>query len=189
MRGGGGLILARPSVYADPAQTLKGVRDQILSGHHAGAWDGPGITSASAAADPTTAVGYAVAAAPGTFLGVPVLAGDILVRHTKSGDANLDATVNFADLLALAKNYNTSAKYWFHGDFNYDGTVNFADLLSLAKNYNQSLPADPVPGAPATFVQDLAAAFAQVPEPSTALFALAAAFGCARSPRRGRRVR
>jgi hypothetical protein len=166
--------------------TAAGMRAQILSGRHAGAWDGPGINSASAAADPTTAVGYAVATAPGTFLGVAVAAGDILVRHTKSGDASLDGVVNFADLLALAKNYNGSARHWFEGDFNYDGTVNFSDLLALAKNYNQSLPTDPVPGAPAAFNADLANAFAQVPEPSTALFALAAACGFALSTRRRR---
>jgi hypothetical protein len=32
---------------------------------------------------------------------------------------------------------------WFQGDFNYDGKVNFADLLALAKNYNSPAPSDP----------------------------------------------
>jgi hypothetical protein len=55
------------------------------------------------------------------------------------GDANLDGTVNFSDLLVLAKNYNTTGDVWEQGDFNGDGTVNFSDLLVLAKNYNVSM--------------------------------------------------
>jgi hypothetical protein len=67
-----------------------------------------------------------------------------------AGDANHDRTVNFADLLALAKNYNGTGKTYAQGDFNYDGIVNFADLLTLAKSYNKSLPAPPPATAPAT---------------------------------------
>jgi hypothetical protein len=64
------------------------------------------------------------------------------------GDANRDRTVNFNDLLILARNYNTTSAIWSQGDFNGDGVVNFGDLLILAKAYNQALPATP-PGAPA----------------------------------------
>ncbi len=58
------------------------------------------------------------------------------------GDATLDMTVNFDDLLALAANYNDSAspKRWIEGDFTGDQLVNFDDLLVLAANYNQSAP-------------------------------------------------
>jgi hypothetical protein len=57
-----------------------------------------------------------------------------------AGDANGDHTVNFNDLLALAKNYNaTTGASRPQGDFNSDRQVNFADLLALAKNYNRSL--------------------------------------------------
>jgi hypothetical protein len=190
LRGGAGLVVARPtSFFTDAAQNLKKVRDQIVSGYHAGAWDGPGIRSASAAADPTTAVGYAVATGPGTFLGVSVATGDVLVRHTKVGDATLDGTVNFNDLLALAKNYNATGAHWYQGDFSYDGTVNFSDLLMLAKNYNAAMPAaDALPGATAAFEADLAAAFAQVPEPSGGLLAMAAG-GLVAATGRRRRVR
>jgi hypothetical protein len=55
------------------------------------------------------------------------------------GDANLDGSVNFADLLVLAKNYNTTTAQWAQGDFNGDGLVNFSDLLLLSKNYNTAL--------------------------------------------------
>jgi titin len=53
------------------------------------------------------------------------------------GDANLDGSVNFNDLLVLARNYNPSvAGGWAAGDFTGDGVVNFSDLLALSRNYN-----------------------------------------------------
>jgi len=147
----------------------------------------------STAADVDHALGYARAAdvlpASGTsysFLGLPVAADDVLIRYTLLGDATLDARVNFDDLLALAKNYNTTAAQWSSGDFNYDDSINFDDLLILAKHYNTSLPTAPIPGATAQFTADLAAAFAQVPEPSAALLSLTAC-GFALSARRRRR--
>jgi autotransporter-associated beta strand protein len=91
------------------------------------------------------------------------------------GDANLDGTVNFDDLLKLAANYNTSGKNWAQGDSNYDGTVNFDDLLKLAANYNQTITG--------SFGGDWALAQA-VPEP-TVLTIVAA--GTAVSLRRRRR--
>jgi rhamnogalacturonan endolyase len=58
-----------------------------------------------------------------------------------AGDANRDRTVNFDDLLVLAKNYNKMGATYSQGDLNYDGVVNFDDLLILAKAYNQTLAA------------------------------------------------
>jgi hypothetical protein len=91
------------------------------------------------------------------------------------GDANLDGTVDFNDLVALAQNYNTSGKTWFHGDFTYDGTVDFNDLVQLAQNYNQPVPSDPA-FASASFDADLARAFASVPEPGTSALVGAGTF-------------
>jgi prepilin-type processing-associated H-X9-DG protein len=75
-------------------------------------------------------------------------------RLPKPGDANRDWTVDFADLLAVARNFGKSDQPFTHGDFNYDGTVNFADLLILARNYN---PASTVVGAVAASAPVLAA--------------------------------
>ena len=178
LRDGGGLDVLG-SMYA--------VREQLVAGYRGGAWDGPGIRSDAAQADRATAVGYASPTGPVTFLGLAAGAGHTLVRHTKYGDANVDSIVNFSDLLALAKNYNSIfAKHWYEGDFNYDNVVNFTDLLLLARNYNQSLATDPLPGTPATFNADLAAAFAQVPEPS-AWSVLALTFAATTGSRRRRR--
>jgi hypothetical protein len=78
------------------------------------------------------------------------------------GDANGDHTVNFTDLLALAKNYNGTGQSRPQGDFNSDRVVNFADLLVLSKNYNRSLPrsirvAQPDGGSSVSGIVDLTA--------------------------------
>ena len=73
------------------------------------------------------------------------------------GDATIDGTVNFADLLVLSQNYNQSVDRWSKGDFNFDGTVNFGDLLSLSQNYNQSAPSAGASAVPEPSVLGLAA--------------------------------
>jgi hypothetical protein len=77
-----------------------------------------------------------------------------------AGDANGDRVVNFADLLALARNYNGTGKTWADGDFTGDGVVNFADLLVLAKNYNKTVSAAAAAPAPAATIDVQALAVA-----------------------------
>lgn len=60
-----------------------------------------------------------------------------MLRVTRYGDANLDGTVNFTDLLALAQSYGQSNSNWDQGDMTYDAAVGFPDLLTLAQNYGQ----------------------------------------------------
>lgn len=80
----------------------------------------------------------------GTFAGqTGIDMTSLLIRPTLAGDATLDGTVNFDDLLKLAAGYNNAGS-WGAGDFNYDGTVNFDDLLLLASNYNNSFVAGSV---------------------------------------------
>jgi hypothetical protein len=70
------------------------------------------------------------------MLGTPDV--DLLVRRvllSDYGDANLDQTVGFADLLALAQNFNLPGA-WSQGDFTGDAIVGFDDLLLLAQNYD-----------------------------------------------------
>jgi sugar lactone lactonase YvrE len=133
-------------------------------------------SGAITSSDPTTG-GLMLAAAPaagaGTFGGVPVDAGDVLVGFAASGDADLDGRVDFNDLVRLAQNYNTTDKFWYQGDFTGDGAVDFNDLVKLAQSYNGLLSAGAVPGASAAFEADLSsAAFASVPEPAWGLAAV-----------------
>ena len=116
------------------------------------------------------------AAHPGSAIGITYTPGagqTLTMKLTLAGDANLDEKVDFTDLVILAQNYNTGSAttYWDNADFNYDHIVNFSDLVLLAQNYNGVFAAAaPIPGAPADFAQDLAAAFATVPEPASGLF-------------------
>jgi hypothetical protein len=182
---------------ASPAASI---RAAILSAKGTGNWAGPGLTSnllAVPANQANRAIGFAEAsavlgAAGGTFAGQAVDGSAVLVRYTVQGDATLDGTVNFDDLLLLAKSYNATGPTvtWGGGDFDYSGTVNFDDLLVLAKNYNAVLPGGAaIPGATAAFDADVAAAFAQaaVPEPSGMMFV--GAIGAAMAAGRRRRQR
>jgi autotransporter-associated beta strand protein len=191
--GTGMLVLDYTSPATTPAAAEAIVRTALARARGTGDWAGTagGITS-SAILDGTRAMGYAQASAlagptGGTYNGATLDADAVVVRMTVAGDATMDGQVNFDDLLALAKNYNSTSGTWSTGDFDYSNVVNFDDLLVLAKNYNKSLAA-PAPGSlPAEFQADVAAAFAAaVPEPSSAALVLAAS-GLVLSGRRRRR--
>ena len=79
-----------------------------------------------------------------------------VVPHWIPGDANLDGTVDFSDLLILAQHYGlTGTAQWTDGDFTNDNNVGFDDLLLLAQHYGQS--------------QAAAASISSVPEPACLL--------------------
>jgi len=65
------------------------------------------------------------------------------------GDFNLDRSVGFADLIAVAQHYNTAVTQYAQGDVNGDGQVGFADLVAVAQNYNTTLPFPGPVAAPA----------------------------------------
>jgi hypothetical protein len=158
--GNGALVL--PYTGTSP---IADIRSLVASGKTPGnTWTGKGITSSLAAANSNYAVIAAESAELGaitSFAGQSFTGSAVLVRVTLRGDATLDQTVNFDDLLKLAANYNQSTgQLWTGGDFNYDGAVNFDDLLILAANYNQS-------GVTGSFAGDWALAQSLVPEPAT----------------------
>jgi Ca2+-binding RTX toxin-like protein len=64
------------------------------------------------------------------------------------GDVNLDRTVGFADLVAVAQHYGSNNTLFADGDLNGDGMVSFADLVAVAQNYGNTL-IPPVPAAAA----------------------------------------
>jgi len=182
------------SGLAGPA-TFNAVQNAVRSGYNAAGtlWTGSGINS-SVARDNSTAygIGYAqssavLGAGGGVFRGETVDGTAIVARFTLLGDATLDGVVDFNDLVKLAQSYNTAGTTWNSGDFTYDGVTDFNDLVKLAQSYNTGiLGAPPIPGASASFEQDLARAAALVPEPS--MFAVmgmaAAATGLGRRRRR-----
>jgi autotransporter-associated beta strand protein len=116
-----------------PAST---VANQLKQGYGAtGKWDGTGgITSSVAQSNPSQfTLGYADGA-DNVVAGLP--SGQVLVKYTRAGDANLSGTVDIVDLGILASHYGHAGK-WDQGDFNYDGIVNVVDLGILATNYGR----------------------------------------------------
>jgi hypothetical protein len=147
------------------------IRQWLTTGYANDAWAGPGIDSSAAAINPGR---YAIGYADGnTDEGTPAGPNQVLVEYTLAGDANLDGTVNFADLLVVAQNFNHTldthgnAIDWADGDFNYDGVVNFADLLLVAQNFNQTLSAGQLAQVPGSFSAAWNLALAEVQQAST----------------------
>ncbi len=159
---------------ASPAAS---VRTQLTTGRSTGTWFGANGIVSSLANNNGRAIGYGEASSllgptGGMFFGRPADGTSVLILFTLEGDTNLDRSVNFVDLLALARNYNpTAGKVWSDGDFNYDGLVNFTDLLTLARNYGLSLSSSEASLlsdiAGADFITDWNAARTAIPEPAT----------------------
>lgn len=125
----------------DPATAalVSGIRSFLASGYNGGAWNGPGINSSDAHAHQGFALGYANDPTQDTFT----------IKYTLAGDVNLDGTVGFADLVAVAQHYgaNDPNLTWTQGDVTYDGKVGFADLVAVAQGYGQTLAPAAVPAA------------------------------------------
>jgi len=126
--------------YTSGNNPIAAIRNYLSNGYGGGAWNGNGtagnvgriISSTAAAAGRT--LGYADSA---DNVVAGLASNTILVKYTIPGDANLDGSVNFSDLVILAQHYGANAT-WDQGDFGYGGKVNFADLVALAQNYNKS---------------------------------------------------
>lgn len=103
-----------------------------------------------------------------TFGSIAVDETAVLALLTLKGDTNLDRTVDFTDLLNLARAFN-SAGTWLDGDSDGNGVVDFTDLLAVAKNFNAALLTDGTvrPGDAGDFESTWALAGSLVPEPAT----------------------
>jgi hypothetical protein len=149
------------------------IREQIISGRGGGGlgktWNGPGISSSRAAADPVNAgsLGYAVngnlpLGAYATFAGQTVDASTVLIRYTRTGDANLDGVVNNNDVTIVGANYapDFEKPRWDLGDFDFNGFVDNNDVTLLGVYYNPGATPIPTPDAAAS------SSLAAIPEPS-----------------------
>jgi autotransporter-associated beta strand protein len=166
--------------FGSPANDpIAAVVSALTNGYSSGFWTGTGITSSAAAADSSLyTVGYADGNVDTNGAAAP---NQILVKFTLAGDANLDGTVNFADLLVVAQHFNTSGNDWAEGNFLYDpnGVVGFSDLLLVAQNFNLSL-SELVPQVlTETFAspEALSAQIQPIPEPRAILLIAAGAAG------------
>lgn len=169
-----------------PAET---VRQRLLSGRAAGAWNGKGIISSAAAADGQSrvAIGYAessqllglTGSTTSTFSGMAVDATSLMMKHTWYGDANLDGVVNADDYVRLDRGFARSLTGWINGDFDYSGTVNSGDYLLIDRAFvlqSGVLSPDLLAEREAQFGDGYVAALvASVPEPAGAVLLVAAA--------------
>jgi autotransporter-associated beta strand protein len=172
------LILDFSAAESNPAASIRG---QILAGRGGpglGAmWAGKGITSSSAAAavaaEPeSVSLAYAVngdlpLGPYPTFRGEAVDNSSVLVRYTRTGDANLDGVVNDDDVTVVGASYapGVAGASWATGDFDYNGFVDDDDVTLLGVFYNPS--AAPLLGSPPGTVT-------AVPEPAAFYMAILA---------------
>ena len=120
---------------------------QLANGYNGGAWNATSdaIVSSTAASSAIAgdSVGYALKPDTSftTLGGFMLEPSSLIIRYTLQGDANLDRTVNFTDLLRVAQSYNQTGKSWAQGNFNYDALakVDFNDVLLLAQKYGVSV--------------------------------------------------
>ncbi len=123
--------------------SLAGITTQIATGYNGGNWQGTtGITSSTAQSTGNTALGIILnddgSGNPllSTFDGESVSTGDVLVKYTYFGDANLDGVVNGSDYTLIDNGFNNSLTGWNNGDFNYDGVINGDDYTLIDNSFN-----------------------------------------------------
>jgi fibronectin-binding autotransporter adhesin len=180
--GNGGLIdLNNNGLVVSAANAnFSDIYNQLTTGYHTGSWTGTsGIISTDAATDPThlTTLGIIIndtgansgsptgTAAYTTFEGNPTSDGDVLVKYTYYGDANLDGHVDGSDYSLIDTGYQGHLTGWFNGDFNYDGVVDGSDYSLIDNDFNQQ--------SVAGFASEVASPMAElagtaaVPEPAS----------------------
>ncbi len=154
--------------FGDPISAIRGY---LISGFAGGAWNGIGIDSSTAAlpANSNFALGYADGA-DGIVTGLS--SGQIEIKYTRYGDANLDGVVNGDDFSIVVGNLGKLDAAWDKGDFNYDGVVSGDDFSLLVANLgrNANGAAITLPASDIAAIDAFAAAnglMADVPEPAT----------------------
>jgi hypothetical protein len=174
--------------YSPGSDPIATIRSDLSSGYNGGAWNGLGIDSSYAAANPSYGIG--VVDGNDGVLGTPVSANQIEVAYTLYGDANLDGKVDITDFNIFAPNFGLPTTLgWEAGDFNYSGTVDIADFNLFSSNFGLSDNGTTVsmPAADYAALNAFAAAnglLADVPEPSC----LALAAICSTAFLRRRRI-
>ncbi|HEY1683707.1 MAG TPA: hypothetical protein VGG19_03005 [Tepidisphaeraceae bacterium] len=106
----------------------------LTTGYAGGAWNGGGLDSSSAASQASRALGYATAGDLGatTFDGNVVLPTATIVKFTWYGDANLDGSLNGADMTEESAQQTLGHKNWAAGNFNYDQQITADDWMLFA---------------------------------------------------------
>jgi subtilase family serine protease len=120
---------------------LTTINTLLTIGFNGGAWTGTGIDSSAAASDTThlTAVGFAPNTAfTGKFDNITPAPGDVLLKYTYYGDANLSGTVDGSDYTKVDAGFGNSATLtgWYNGNFNYDTHIDGSDYTLVDNAFN-----------------------------------------------------
>jgi autotransporter-associated beta strand protein len=123
---------------SDPMSVIEGY---LASGYNNGEWNGTGIISSAAATqDASGGFKYGVGWADGgdgTHTVAGLSSGQIELKYTLLGDANLDGFVNGSDFSILAANFGQGFTNWDQGNFLFTPLINGADFSALAANFGQ----------------------------------------------------
>jgi hypothetical protein len=125
--------------------TVPAVQALLATGFNLGAWNGTGINSSTAAADPVgnTALGFADNAVLqlATFGGVPGLIGtEVLVKYTYYGDSDLNGKVTLDDFSLFLEGYQNVGTTWLTGDYDFNGSVDLNDFSTFLGGYQNQGP-------------------------------------------------
>jgi hypothetical protein len=119
---------------------MNSIRGWLASGRNFAAWNGNGIRSSTAAADPNQITGLGVlesatyTSANGTnvFSGQAVDATAVLVKYTYNGDTDLNGTVDFDDYARIDTAFlGSGTGTWLEGDSDYNDLVDFDDYALI----------------------------------------------------------
>jgi autotransporter-associated beta strand protein len=181
---GGALDLGNNEIIlSDPGGTMDAtIRGYLVNGYNGGNWNGTSGTATgggigtSALTGSQYGIGYADGA-DGIVAGLS--SGQLEIKYTLYGDADLDGVVTGSDFTILAANLGKSVSGWDQGDFNYDGVVDGTDFTLLVSNLGKSANGASIvlPAADYAAIDAFASAnglMADVPEPSMAGMSLLA---------------
>ncbi len=167
-------------VIKGASASLGTISNEIAAAYNGGAWNGTSglgiITSSLAAADTAHLTAVGIATGFSGFENGTVLPGDVLIKYTYYGDANLDSKVDSSDYGRIDNGYLSRQTGWYNGDFNYDNLVNGSDYTLIDNTFNvQGAQITSTIASPTARIAG-AGASSTVPEPaSLALFGVGAA--------------
>jgi hypothetical protein len=129
------LIVAGGDVGIFDGVQYGGLTGHIASAYNFSAWDGDGIRTSMPDAGPAVGITtLAIATADetfyagGTFGGLAVESGDVLIMYTYAGDLNLDGLVDAGDYGIIDNFVQFPGTFGYaNGDINYDGVIDAAD--------------------------------------------------------------
>jgi hypothetical protein len=138
-------LVIRPTPAAKPA-LLSAASGWLVSGYAGGLWNGTGIVSSHAAANPNMDTGLVLAdnalADLGEFGGVAVDENSLLLKYTYYGDIDVNGQVDADDLTVFANNFGrTTGATQIDGDIDLDGDVDADDLTVFANSFGKGIGA------------------------------------------------